>query len=98
MIGVSEAVWRMRRISSEAADLRHAQIANDQVRLFAFEDLQALQTVEGLQHLEVAIFQVGGEALRTTSSSSMISSVALTLSHGSSRQTAPETVGPRRLL
>lgn len=82
----------------EAVDLRHAQIANDQVRLFAFEDLQALQTVEGLQHLEVAVFQVGGEAFAHHLVVIDDQQRGTDFMHGSSRQTAPETVGPRRLL
>jgi hypothetical protein len=42
--------------------LRHAQIADHQIRLFLLEDLETLLAVACLQDAEAAVFQVGGEA------------------------------------
>ncbi|MNW00234.1 hypothetical protein D3C71_1956970 [compost metagenome] len=45
----------------ETIDLRHAQIADHYIRLFAPEDIEAFQAITGLQNGEAAVFQVGRE-------------------------------------
>ncbi|MNM91667.1 hypothetical protein D3C81_1039730 [compost metagenome] len=45
----------------QAAHLRHAQIADHKIRVFLFEDLEALLAIGCLQDAETAVFQVGGK-------------------------------------
>ncbi|MNP19688.1 hypothetical protein D3C76_1122290 [compost metagenome] len=41
--------------------MRHAQIADHKIRVFLFEDLEALLAIGCLQDAETAVFQVGGK-------------------------------------
>jgi hypothetical protein len=46
----------------EAADLRHAQVADHEVGLFLLEYLKALRAIVSLQDVEATVFKVGRKA------------------------------------
>src|SRR5690606_5123119 len=74
----------------EAVDLRHAQVADDHFGLFAFEHFQPLQPVSGLQHLETAVVEIGGDARADYLVIIDNQQLGAGFVHGSSRQTTPE--------